>query len=150
MIARKATIRFRTINMCSDDATNRVVQNWLDERRIAESSGFIAVSDKFPVSKGHTLIFSKRPVQDIFELTAQDFADLQGILADVRSKLMAELAPDGFNVGTNSGSAAGQTVMRFHLHVIPRFVGDVKDPTGGIRNLKSSDVAYPAKITENR
>jgi len=44
-----------------------------------------------------------------------------------------QIHPDGYNVGANVGTAAGQTVMHLHVHVIPRYAGDVADPRGGVR-----------------
>jgi len=64
-------------------------------------------------------------------------------LADDAHQLIAELhSPDAFNLGINDGLAAGQTVPHLHLHLIPRFVGDVPDPRGGIRWIIPGRAAY--------
>jgi diadenosine tetraphosphate (Ap4A) HIT family hydrolase len=100
------------------------------ERR---SESAVALPDGFPVSAGHTLVLPVRHVSDFFALSAEEQADIWRLVAEVRLDLERRLSPDGFNVGLNAGRAAGQTVEHAHVHVIPRFVGDVPDPRGGVR-----------------
>lgn len=101
-----------------------------------------AFPDAFPVAEGHMLIVPKRHVASLFDLSEQDQAALWRLVALVRAKLMADLKPDGFNVGVNDGSAAGQTVMHAHVHVIPRRAGDVADARGGVRWVVPGKAAY--------
>ena len=100
------------------------------------------VSDGFPVSPGHTLIIPVRHVQSFFELDAEEHCAMFEALKAVQEKLAASLSPDGFNVGINDGSAAGQTIPHCHLHVIPRYAGDVADPRGGIRWVVPDKAVY--------
>jgi len=93
------------------------------------------VEDAFPVSPGHTLIIAHRHVPDFFDLTAGELAALHELLRAARLRLNTILRPEGFNVGVNVGPVAGQTVPHAHIHLIPRFAGDVADPTGGVRNV---------------
>lgn len=111
---------------------------------LLENSSFFVILDKYPVNPGHLLIISKRHVLDLFDLTHGEFGELCLLLKECRDKLFGESdrKPEGFNVGANCGEAAGQTVFHFHLHVIPRFKGDVADPRGGVRNIKTAYVAY--------
>lgn len=110
---------------------------------ILASSGFgYAIYDKFPVSKGHTLVIPKRHVSDYFNLQQKEKSDLWALVEKVKEKLLIEHKPDGFNVGFNVRSAAGQTVFHAHVHIIPRYEGDVEDPTGGIRNVISGKGPY--------
>jgi len=95
----------------------------------------IAIADAFPVSQGHTLIISRRHVADFFDLSGAEVTAVMELLFRMQRRLAAELVPDGFNVGVNVGPAAGQTVMHVHLHLIPRFLGDVREPRGGVRNV---------------
>lgn len=98
------------------------------------SSAFFVVRDRFPVSEGHSLIISRR--QDAvtyFDLSSDEKQELLQLIEQVKAALESELSPDGYNIGMNCGAAAGQTVMRFHCHVIPRFNGDMDDPRGGVR-----------------
>jgi diadenosine tetraphosphate (Ap4A) HIT family hydrolase len=101
-----------------------------------------AFPDAFPVAEGHTLVVPKRHVASLFDLSAVEQAALWRLVALVRGSLMAELKPDGFNIGVNDGSAAGQTVMHAHVHVIPRRKGDVADPRGGVRWIIPSKAQY--------
>jgi diadenosine tetraphosphate (Ap4A) HIT family hydrolase len=101
-----------------------------------------AIPDAFPVAEGHTLVVPKRHVVSLFDLSEVEQAALWRLVALVRGSLMAELTPDGFNIGVNDGSAAGQTVMHAHVHVIPRRKGDVADPRGGVRWTIPSKAQY--------
>jgi diadenosine tetraphosphate (Ap4A) HIT family hydrolase len=94
-----------------------------------------AIRDAFPVSPGHTLIVPRRLVATWFDASVDERAALVDLLDVVKQQLDAELHPDGYNVGFNAGEAAGQTVAHLHLHVIPRYRGDVEDPRGGIRHV---------------
>lgn len=93
----------------------------------------VALPDAHPVSPGHTLIIPRRHVRNVFELGTDEYNDLWGLVRRVREMLARHYTPDGMTVGCNDGEAAGQTVEHAHVHVIPRFQGDVKDPRGGIR-----------------
>jgi diadenosine tetraphosphate (Ap4A) HIT family hydrolase/5-methylcytosine-specific restriction endonuclease McrA len=93
-----------------------------------------AVQDKYPVTEGHALVMPKRHTPDYFDLGTSELRACQQLLAEART-IVLENHPEvvGFNVGVNSGSAAGQTVMHCHIHLIPRRQGDVANPRGGVR-----------------
>jgi diadenosine tetraphosphate (Ap4A) HIT family hydrolase len=93
----------------------------------------IAFRDGFPVSDGHTLVVPRIHVESLFDLSLKDQALVWALVAEVREVLKKEYQPSGFNIGINDGAAAGQTVGHTHVHIIPRYAGDVKDPRGGIR-----------------
>jgi diadenosine tetraphosphate (Ap4A) HIT family hydrolase len=100
---------------------------------VERAEGVAAIADRYPVSPGHTLIVPEAHVPDLFTLPEVIYAALFGLLARVQRRLEGELRPDGFNVGVNVGRAAGQTVAHAHVHLIPRYQGDVADPRGGVR-----------------
>jgi diadenosine tetraphosphate (Ap4A) HIT family hydrolase len=102
---------------------------------VASNSLAFAIRDGFPVSPGHTLIVPRRLVATWFEATREEQIAMLDLLEVVKAQLDAELRPDGYNIGINVGPAAGQTVMHLHMHLIPRFHGDVPDPRGGIRHV---------------
>ena len=102
----------------------------------------LALRDGYPISQGHTLIVSRRHVGSIFELTRHECDDVLALLVEARERLQAELSPAAFNVGVNDGSAAGQTVPHAHVHLIPRYCGDVADPRGGVRWLIPDKADY--------
>lgn len=101
---------------------------------VASNDLAFAIRDHYPVSPGHTLVIPRRLVADWDECTLDEEAALIELITEVKQQLREELHPDGFNIGVNEGAAAGQTVFHLHIHVIPRFIGDVPDPRGGIRH----------------
>ena len=95
-----------------------------------------ATFDSYPVTKFHALIIPKRHVADYFSLTKDELLSCDALLKEVKSSIRAEdESVKAFNVGINSGEAAGQTIFHCHIHLIPRRVGDVENPRGGIRHL---------------
>jgi len=104
---------------------------------IASNSLAIAFLDRFPVSPGHTLVVTRRIVPTYFDASPEEQAAMMALVAEVKARLAEELnpSPDGWNVGFNSGLSAGQTVFHVHVHVIPRYQGDMPDPRGGVRHV---------------
>lgn len=105
--------------------------------------------DEFPVSNGHCLVIPKRHVKTIWELTDEELKDLYTVLKQTNDWIFEWYHPDGMNIGINEGKAAGQTIDHLHIHIIPRYEGDVIDPTGGVRGViphkqkyKKSDPKY--------
>ncbi|GAB5605588.1 HIT family protein [Sideroxyarcus sp. TK5] len=91
--------------------------------------------DTYPTSPGHTLIIPRRHVASFFELTAEEFATCMDLIKEEKKLLDAEFKPDGYNVGVNVGPAAGQSIFHVHIHLIPRYKGDVENPQGGVRHV---------------
>jgi diadenosine tetraphosphate (Ap4A) HIT family hydrolase len=91
--------------------------------------------DKFPVSKGHLLVIPFRHTPDYFSMTAEEKCAVLALVDKCKVVIEVEFSPAGYNIGFNVGEAAGQTVMHCHCHVIPRYVGDVRDPKGGVRGV---------------
>jgi diadenosine tetraphosphate (Ap4A) HIT family hydrolase len=104
-----------------------------DREVIASHALAVAVTDSFPLTKGHSLIVPRRHVASFFELTPDERFAMLGLLDEAKAALDRQYAPDGYNVGINDGTAAGQTVMHVHVHLIPRYRGDADDPRGGVR-----------------
>ena len=94
-----------------------------------------AIFDANPVTPGHLLILARRHVASYFEATAEEKAALLELLDAARALLDQRFQPVGYNIGINVGAAAGQTVMHLHVHLIPRYRGDVADPRGGVRGV---------------
>jgi diadenosine tetraphosphate (Ap4A) HIT family hydrolase len=111
-------------------------------RESIQSEHAIAFLDGFPVAEGHTLVIPRRHVASLYELAAAEQNAVWELVGQVREHLVTQLAPDGFNVGLNDGVAAGQTIMHAHVHIIPRWKGDVPDPRGGIRWMLPAKAAY--------
>ena len=91
--------------------------------------------DKFPVSPGHLLIIPKRHFESMFDASADEFQAFQEVLVQAKQEIEKQYRPDGYNIGVNDGQAAGQSVFHVHIHVIPRYKGDVENPLGGVRGV---------------
>ena len=115
---------------------------FLNEKKIAENNLSFSIYDSFPVSKGHSLIIPKRIVADIFDLNDEEYKSCFDLVKTVKEIIKNKFNPDGFNVGVNSGETAGQTIFHAHIHVIPRYKGDVPNPRGGVRNVIPGKADY--------
>ncbi|HHW00193.1 MAG TPA: HIT family protein [Clostridiaceae bacterium] len=109
---------------------------------IMENELAFAIYDSYPVNSGHVLVMPKRHYASFFDSTPDEILALNELINKVKELLDSELRPDGYNIGINVGEAAGQTVFHLHIHVIPRYFGDVDNPRGGIRNFKKPLVEY--------
>ena len=106
------------------------------EREIIASSALsFAFFDGFPVSPGHALIIPKRHVASFFDLSKEEQQDLLNLADWVKRIVEERYHPDGYNIGINVGEAAGQSIFHVHMHLIPRYKGDVPNPRGGVRGV---------------
>jgi len=106
-----------------------------DREIVAETAIVYSVYDKYPVSKGHVLIIPKRHCDDYFELTTEEQSACWKMVNGLKVILTQKYHPDGYNIGINVNQAAGQTIPHVHIHLIPRYKGDVKEPEGGVRGV---------------
>ena len=107
-----------------------------DEKIIDQSENFIFVFDNYPINEGHLLIISRKHINDFFDLRVEERFELNENISKAKRIIEKRFPkPDGYNIGMNCGEAAGQTIMHFHCHVIPRYKGDMEDPRGGVRNV---------------
>ncbi len=98
--------------------------------------------DKNPVNPGHCLIIPFRHVSDFFEATPEERQAMLNLADEAKAMLELKFSPDGYNLGLNVGAVAGQTVPHVHLHLIPRYAGDVEQPRGGVRGVIPSKQNY--------
>ena len=112
------------------------------EHTLFETEHFFVIEDGYPVSPGHLLVISKEPKPDFFALSDAERLELPSAILLAKAWVEERHDPDGFNVGMNCGEAAGQTVMHFHCHVIPRYSGDMADPRGGVRGVIPAKQGY--------
>lgn len=98
--------------------------------------------DRYPVSKGHLLVIPFRHIPDFFSMTPEERGAVLALVTNCKEDIEENFTPAGYNIGFNVGVAAGQTVMHCHCHVIPRYVGDVKEPRGGVRGVVPGKRGY--------
>jgi diadenosine tetraphosphate (Ap4A) HIT family hydrolase len=98
--------------------------------------------DRYPVSKGHLLVIPFRHIPDFFLMTPEERVAVLALVTECKEVIEENFCPGGYNIGFNVGVAAGQTVMHCHCHVIPRYVGDVKEPRGGVRGVVPGKRGY--------
>jgi diadenosine tetraphosphate (Ap4A) HIT family hydrolase len=91
--------------------------------------------DTYAASPGHTLVIPKRHVASFFELTTEEIEECMSLINKEKKIIDDEFHPDGYNIGVNVGVAAGQSIMHVHIHIIPRYEGDVENPQGGVRHV---------------
>ena len=114
----------------------------IEREIITENKTALAFYDSFPVTLGHTLIIPKRHVASYFDLQQEELANINELSHDCRAILQNKYSPQGFNLGVNIGEAAGQTIFHCHIHLIPRYNGDVANPRGGVRGVIPSKQSY--------
>lgn len=118
----------------------------LPESRIVQRNDTAwVVRDAYPVSPGHTLVIPKRHVGSFFDLTGDERSALLSLLTSAKAQVDLEFHPDAYNIAVNDGPAAGQTVPHVHIHLIPRYQGDQRDPRGGARWLFPEKADYWTK-----
>jgi diadenosine tetraphosphate (Ap4A) HIT family hydrolase len=111
-------------------------------RVVAENGLGFAIRDGFPISPGHTLIIPRRHVGSFFEISSEERQALMELLDGQKRELDLEFRPAAYNIGINDGAAAGQTVPHLHVHLIPRYPGDLPDPRGGVRWVLPGKAKY--------
>ncbi len=109
---------------------------------LSETATAVAFFDGYPVSRGHTLIIPKRHIANYFDLTLHEQRALWILVNRCKKILVERFSPDGFNVGINVGESAGQSISHVHIHLIPRYNGDVENPKGGVRGAIPSKMKY--------
>ncbi len=102
---------------------------------VLEQGSAYAIYDRFPVTPGHMLIITRRHVSSWFDTTFEERQALLELADEAKDRLVEQYRPGGFNLGVNVGEVAGQTIGHVHLHLIPRYPGDVANPRGGVRGV---------------
>ena len=111
------------------------IQTGSTDKKILENKSFFSRFDLFPVALGHAEIVLKRHAESFFDLTAEEVSDMHDLLVKMKCIIDEQFHPDGYTIGVNDGRAAGRTIDHLHIHLIPRYTGDVENPRGGVRNV---------------
>lgn len=106
-----------------------------EEEIALENETAFALYDDNPVSKGHIIFMTKRHVKDFFETTKEERNDIFELIDKAKCNIDEKYKPTGYNIGMNCGASAGQKIMHVHVHLIPRYDGDVENPRGGVRGV---------------
>jgi diadenosine tetraphosphate (Ap4A) HIT family hydrolase len=120
----------RSCPFCKTDGA--VLENMLAYARL----------DKFPVTPGHLLIIPRRHEANFFATRSDELEAIWALVEEAKALLDNKFNPDGYNLGVNVGATAGQTIAHAHLHVIPRYRGDVDQPRGGVRGVNPGKQQY--------
>lgn len=112
------------------------------EKIILENELCLAFFDNHPVSRGHLLLIPKAHKENYFALSLEEKAALDSLIMQAKDYLDSHYAPDGYNIGFNSGESAGQTIAHCHCHLIPRYEGDTLFPRGGVRGVIPGKMDY--------
>ena len=109
-----------------------------------ESEYGFAAYDRHPASPGHFLVIPYRHFASYFDIDDRELVDLWGLVARGKEIVEEHYHPDGYNIGINVGHWAGQSIHHLHIHVIPRYKGDVENPKGGVRGVIPNKKLYAA------
>ena len=113
---------------------------------VIENELAFAHYDTYPVNPGHCLIIPRRHVAEYFQATVEEKAAVWALVDEMKVIIDKEYKPDGYNVGVNIGKAAGQSIPHLHIHMIPRYIGDMEDPRGGVRGVIPHKQKYQRKV----
>lgn len=118
--------------------------NWREEKEkiVLENELAFARFDEFPVNEGHLLFMTKRHVKDFFGTTPEEKQAIFELVDEAKKLIDSQFHPTGYNIGMNCGLSAGQSVMHVHVHLIPRYDGDVENPRGGVRGIIPKKQSY--------
>lgn len=114
-------------------------------RIMLEGKYGFAAWDRHPASEGHFLVIPYRHFASYFEINDQEREELWSLVVQGRELCEEKYHPDGYNIGINVGAAAGQSINHLHIHVIPRYKGDVENPKGGVRGVIPHNKLYEFK-----
>ncbi|MEE9446314.1 MAG: HIT family protein [Arenicellales bacterium] len=105
-----------------------------------------ATFDTNPVSPGHCLVMPKRHVAEYFDATTEEKQAIWALVDEMKIIIDKHYQPDAYNLGINVGKAAGQSVPHVHVHMMPRYAGDIENPQGGVRGVIPHKQKYPKKV----
>jgi diadenosine tetraphosphate (Ap4A) HIT family hydrolase len=112
------------------------------DKIIGANAHAYAIHDTTPVAQGHVLVIPRRHAASYFDLSSEEQIACWNLVNKMHDLIKGTLKPDGFNVGINVNAAAGQTLWHVHIHLIPRYQGDVETPRGGVRAVIPSKQNY--------
>ncbi len=136
MIEQTAIVEGENCRFCMSSSGRRIM--------IQGEYGF-AAWDRHPASDGHFLVIPYRHFSDYFDISDEELVELWSLVAEGKKMADEKYKPDGYNIGINIGESAGQSIPHLHIHVIPRYKGDVENPKGGVRGVIPQNKLYTFK-----
>ena len=115
---------------------------YVEDGRVIENELAYVIKDTNPVSLGHCLIVPRRHVAEFFEATKEEKLAIFDLIDEMKVIIDKKHNPDGYNIGVNIGEAAGQSVPHIHIHMMPRYLGDIENPRGGVRGVIPNKQKY--------
>lgn len=122
------------------------IQSDSGDRKIIETDLFFSRFDNFPITPGHSEIIPKKHIDSIFSLSNEELLEMHDLILKTKLIIDEKFHPDGYNIGINEGEASGQTIKHLHVHLIPRYIGDVENPRGGVRNIIPDKGDYSEEV----
>jgi len=98
-----------------------IIRKKQDAYVIFEDDSHIAIMDKYPIQKGHSLVMPKIHREKIIDMSDEDVGKLFSMVPTIARGIMAATGADGFNIGQNNGRSANQIIPHVHVHIIPRY-----------------------------
>ena len=132
-------------NILAEDEACRFCITKPGRRVMIEGQHGFAAYDRHPASEGHFLVIPHRHFSEYFDITDEEREELWSMVAEGRKMVDEKFNPDGYNIGINVGKWAGQSIPHLHIHVIPRYQGDVENPKGGVRGVIPAKKLYSFK-----
>jgi len=114
----------------------------IEKGQAVENKLAYALTDSNPVSLGHCLIVTRRHIAAFFEATKEEKIAIFDLIDEMKTIIDKKHNPDGYNIGVNIGKAAGQSVPHIHIHMMPRYTGDIENPRGGVRGVIPTKQKY--------
>ena len=115
----------------------------IKDRVVAEQNSVVAIQDSYPVTAGHLLIVPKRHTENYFSMNETEKKDIGILIMKLKNRIMEEdHSVTGFNIGTNIGESAGQTIFHAHIHLIPGEKAILRTPCGGVRGVIPEKMSY--------
>jgi len=101
-----------------------IVQRTVPSQIIYEDDRFMAILDKYPISKGHTLVLPKKHFQRVQELSQKEFCAMYARVYALNALITSRLGATASHLSVNDGAAANQLIPHVHVHIIPRSEND--------------------------
>jgi diadenosine tetraphosphate (Ap4A) HIT family hydrolase len=115
-------------------------------KKVIQNELAFAHYDSYPVSPGHCLVITHRHIAGYFDATAEEKSAIWALVDEMKTIIDNEFKPDGYNVGINIGGSAGQSIPHLHIHMIPRYEGDIENPQGGVRGVIPHKQKYVRRV----